>query len=295
MAMESVWNLAADGQVEDSLRGRKRLVMHGLVKGITSATVTSSKLALLDVLADAPGMPQIGDELDPAYPNYFCVHRHAQAVRNSGGSMAWVWAHYETLGGGGVPLERFSAEDVTNLVAEPTSVFPGTAEQLLCSINDTAPVYEDGELFSNERPIIANYPRVMRALILYGLFTDKPSAAMLNAANKVNDAEWQSLGVGRWLCQGARVRYSNLDGMYAVSVGFLTKGDGRGQDWATYVVPRLSDGQLAKVDSDTLSDLYDQDYEYGKMNDTNGCAKYGFYQTAPFGEIFLGDDFPIGD
>lgn len=292
----SVWDTVSDAELQQSLLGQSRIVRTGIVKGLTNL-VTTSKTALFDALADAPDIALLGDPFEPDdYPNYLCVHRVARGIPNTGGQMVRVWLHYETPGGGGTPLERFAAEDVTTLIAEPTGVFPGTAKQLRCSLNSTAPNYETDTVDATlqDRPIIANWPRAMRALILYGLFSDRPSSAVLNAKNKVNGNDWQGLGTGYWRCEGARARYSSRDGMYAVSVGFLSKGDGPGEDWSTYEVPRLQDGTLATVKTSVLEALYDADYAYGVQNDKNSVWKAGLYKTLSFSSVF-GDDFPIGD
>ncbi len=300
MALALKLDTIKDAEVQQSLRTQSRLVRTGFLSGITPALFTDKKTALIKAMETAPGIPLLADQLDATnYPQYRCVFRIARPIPSTGGQCAWVYLHYETPNTSGTPLERFAAEDVTTLVSEATNVFPGTAQQLLCSTDDTLPVYDaGGALFANERPITANYPRVMRALVLYGLFADRPNTSVRKAANKVNDAEWAGLPKGYWRCEGPRVRYSNRDGMYAVSVGFLAKGDedDEGADWTTYEVPRGADGSLLKVDSDDLQDLYDGDYEYGVRSDTNGLWAGGLYKLWDFGAVF-GDesDWPLGD
>lgn len=294
MALETIIDTVTDGEIAQGILDGGRVVRTGIIKGMTIATVNAPSVALMNALALAPNVPTLGSVLGGgAAANYVCIYRTARGIPNTGGSMARFWAHYETPGGGGTPLERFAVEDVTNLIAEPIGVFPGTAQQLRVSLTSTAPDYTNDSPPDDDRPVTANYPRVMRSLVLYGLFSNRPSSAVLNSANCVNDDFWQGLPQGYWRCEGARVRYSSRDGLYAVSVGFLTKGEGDGRDWSTYVVPRKSDGTLATVKSDVLGTLYGQDYAPGIANDTDGIGKFGFYDTANFSAIF-GDDFPIG-
>lgn len=285
-------DLAKDAEIEQSLLNGFALTRVGIVSGITSA-VTTSQLALIDILNNAPGMPQLGDFLSAGHHEYVCLHRIARPVQNTSGQKAWVWIRYETPGGGGTPLERFAAEDVANLVAEPSDVFPGTAQQIRCSTTATAPQYTSLTPPDTDRPVKVNWPRVMRGLVLYGLFANRPSGNVLNATNCVNDGTWQGLDRGYWRCEGPRVRYSSRDGMYAVSVGFSTKGAGRGRDWSTYEIARSADGTQAGVKTSDLIDAYNEQYEYGLRNDVNGFWKGGLYELANFSQIF-GDSFPIG-
>lgn len=296
MALSSVWDTVSDAQLEQSLASGGRLVRTGIVKGLTTA-IAPSKKALFAVVNTAPGISALGDPFDVDIPSYICVYTVARGVPNTKGTMARVWQHFETPGGGGTPLERFAAEDSITLSSEPTSVFPGTGKQLRCSLTGTSPSYAptNGRPSADtDRPITANYPRTLRSLVLYGLFADRPPLAVADAVNTVNSATWQGLGAGRWRCEGARVRYSSRDGMYAVTCGFLTKGSGAGQDWTTYEVPRLSTGEPAAVKSSDLATLYAAPYQNAVRSDKNAIFAAGLYETRNFTSIF-GNDFPIGD
>lgn len=288
MAIEVVWDTVEDAEASDSLRDQDRIVRTAFVKGIDIAAVMSSKLALMKVLEDTPDIPDLGDQFDVAYPNYFCMHRVARGIPNTGGSMARLWVHYETPGGGGTPIERFAAEDSTVLVAAPTQKVTGTGVPLLVSSTGDAP--DIGE--ATTTLVTSTAPRVMRSLVLYGLFSDRPSTSVLAASNKVNNGTWQGGAAGYWRCEGPRVRYSSRDGMYAVSVGFLTKMD---EDWSTYEFAKdPTTGLFIKPDEGILSGLLSAPYAQGVQHDTDGILKVGHYETYNFASTF-GVSFPIGD
>jgi hypothetical protein len=290
VAISIVWDQIEGAELEQSVANGRRLVLSGYVTGITTA-VTTAKMAMIDAITAADGRAALGAAYDPTLTTYRCMYRVFRAIPGTSGTKGRIFAHFETPQGG-TPFETFAAEDLVSLVAEPTGVFPGTAKQLRCSLTSTSPNYTTDTPATTDRPIIANYPRTMRSLVLYGLFASRPSVTVKNAANKVNSATWQGLGAGYWRCEGPRVRYSNSDGMYAVSVGFLNKGEGTGEDWSTYEIPRKADGTLGTVKDSILTTLYAQAYQYGIRSDKDGVWKAGLYKTANFSAIF-GDNFNL--
>lgn len=291
MAYTLLLDTVTDAEVQDSLRTRSRFVRTGIVGGLTTA-VTSSTLALLDAVSVTPGMPAKGSILHASYPQYILQHRVARGIENTKGTKARVWLHYETLGGGGTPMERFAAQDTTSLSVEPRQTLPGTLKPFLLSMNNTAVNYTTDPQPANVVTVTSSHPREYRALILFGLFADRPNISVLDAANCVNNATWQGLAKGYWRCGGPDVRYSSRDGMYAITVGFMTKGD---QDWSTYEFGRDPiTGKLATPTTTIMDVLRAQTYVNDVVYAKNGVLKYGGYPLANFATIF-GTSFPIGD
>jgi hypothetical protein len=288
MAIELIWDTVQDAEVQQSLNNGDTIVRTALAKGVEADVATPSS-ALLVALASV-GVPLLGD-VHPNQASALCIHRIARGV---GGGLVRLWIHYVRPGGGGAPIERFAADDSVVLQNEPMSVFPGTAKQLRCSTTDTAPDPEAADPPATDRPITANYPATVRALVLYGLFADRPSNAVKNSARKVNSATWQGLPRGYWRCEGPQVHYSSRDGMYIITVGFLNKGEEQGEDWSTYEIARSQSGEPAKVKDSILAARYAENYEYGVRWNKDGLFKAGFYRTSNFSATF-GDSFPIGD
>lgn len=288
MPLETILDTVQDAEVQQSLHQGSRFIRTGIVKGLTLAD-TTSKLALLAALDDAPDMPDIGEQLDDEYPEFFLMFRTARGIDGTKGTMARVWLHYETLRGGGIPVERFTVRDTGYLIAEPTNVFPGTAKQLLCSTTSSSPDY-DGTQRATDRPITANWPRNQRVLQLVGLFADRPPLALLNAGNTVNHAEWQSRPRGYWRMDPPDVQWSDATGMYRVGVDVMSKGIRPGEDWSTYEIPiDPNTGHQVKVADSVLAALYAQTYELGVRNDKNGVWKGGFYPVSNLSSL-LGDE-----
>lgn len=295
MALEVKWDLVEGGEIEQHAASGKRIVRSGFVKGITTATVTSSKLALPKLIDNLIGLglcPNFGDIYDPLYPNYRCVFRNVRGVSGNG-SMARIFAHFETSRGG-TPFETFAIEDSSTPTLEPATIFPGIAKPLRCSLSTAAPTYGSSPPES-EISITVALPRSLRTLIIYGLFADRPSVSVLGALNTVNNATWQGLGKARWKCDAIKCAYSNRDGLYRVTAGFLTKGDGLGDDWSTYEIPiDPRDGKRARPDQAKLADEYNKPYEYAVMSDRNSIFHAGLMPLRNFTAIF-GNEFSIGD
>lgn len=290
MAITIDWDQVNGAELDQHVSSGQRIVRSGFVKGLTT-TVTTPKLAMLAVM-NVTGVPQFGEIYDAAYPQYRCVYRVVRGIESTGGRMARIFAHYETALGG-TPIETFSAEDGATLSSEPTTVFPGQTKQLLCSTTSTSPNYSATTHAADDRPITANYPRSLRSLVLAGLFANKPSIVTLNATNSVNNATWQGLGIGRWRCEGVRASYSNRDGLYRVTAGFLSKGDGLGDDWSTYEIPiDPKTGQPVRVDQAILTAEQNKPYVNAIMSDKNSLWHVGLYTTRNFSAIF-GDNFGV--
>lgn len=293
MAISITWDQVADAQVEQHVRNGTRIVRVGLVEGLTSAVTTSSK-AILDAVGHFGGAFAASLAFGFQHPDYtdaLLTFRVARAVENAGGTKARVWAHFETPGNGGAPIERFAIRDTGTLIAEPTEVAPGTAKQLICSTTSSSPNYDHATQRDTERPITANFPRNMRAIQLYGLFADRPPLALLNAGNTVNHATWQGRGRGYWRMDPPDVTWSSRDGLYRVSVSALSKGTRKGEDWSTYEIPiDPATGHKTKVADTDLQALYNQSYEPGLRSDKNGIWKWGFYEVSNLSAL-LGDTF----
>lgn len=291
------WDEAQDASATIGRNNGDRFVRIGLVSGITAAN-TTAPLAMGDALKAAclnsGAIPQTYPHPDfsTAKLAYVTVQPHPQDH-----TKARVWAGYEPIAFSGSPVDRFAVEDVTLLVNEPTGYLPGSRTPLVVSLTTTSPPDNPTVQDANFRTVEANYPRNYRSLVLSGLFSSKPSSAMLLAANRVNSTSWMSLPAGYWRCEGPKVRWASAAGLYSVSVGFLSKGRDDGDDWSTWEFARdpLS-GQYVQVKKTVLDPLLAQSYDYGIRYKINGVLKVGMYKTANFGVIFdpLIDDTPLG-
>lgn len=291
MPLSVTWDIMDGGEIAAHVRSGGRIVRVGHVRGITS-TSTTAPTALPDILAFAPAYGE--PYPDPRYSSFVVVYVTARGIPGTRGTMARLYVHYESPRlAGAAPIESFAIEDVTTLVAEPTQVIPGTLTPMLVNLETDEPDPDADPQPATVKMVTATYPRTYRAVVLYGLFNTRPSTTIRYAANCVNHSTWEGLPRGYWRCEGPRVRYSNRDGLFAVSVGFLSKGDQPGEDWSTYSFARDDLGEYVKPTETLMNTLKAQDYEFGKRWSTRGVYKAGLYRTANFSAIF-GDTFVGG-
>jgi hypothetical protein len=255
--------------------------------------VVANDFAALEKALAVGGMPQLND-LHPVWTNTRVV-RHV--MRGLAGDQVKGVVIYETPTGGTVapPNGSFILRDSTALVSEITEINPVTGEPL-------AIYYRPSPSSDNTAPAVTKdivsvqYLVPMRILSLFGIITNRPSAAMLDAIGCINQNAWQGLGKGFWLCSaftgetGDLVGGQGFDQRYQVEASFMTR---QRRDWSSFATYKDERGKTpSNIRQDGAQFLLGLPYDNIVHNNpngqgsANGLMKSGLYPPADFLALF---------
>lgn len=295
--IDIVWNQVSGTEVMLAVREAGYTVRCGRILGMTSANTTSDR-ALTDAVIRSGKVPLTHP--DPAFTGWSL--RYAIA-RGDSQTTGLVWAHYAPLNFSGSPIEKLAIEAGGAVSYEPTERLWQTGEPFLVKLpsdDDTGNPTYDTTLNTTDAKVSLQtlaYPRITKVLSIYGLFATVP-ANLEDIENRVNSGAWPALtpgtlrmglrprGIGYWRADPVRARWSQRDGLYAVSITLASRGTLPGEDWSDYKFAQdPTTGKFLAPSTALMTKLVNLDYSYGVINNRGGVIKAGQYYTANFAAI----------
>lgn len=297
--IQIIWNQVSGTELMLAVREAGYAVLCGRVLGMTSENTTSNK-ALTDALVASGQIPYEHPDSSLAATGF--VLRYA-IIRGDSQTTGLVWAHYAPLQFSGSPIERFAIEVGGAIEYEQMERLPETGEPFNVQLPDSDT--PEVEVTKGDYSTVSNLvtlqtlavPRVTKVLSLYGLFGTVPRN-LEQLENRVNNAAWPAVtpgttlmglgsrGVGYWRADVPRVRWSQRDGLYAVSLTLVSKGTLPGEDWSSYKFSQdPTTGKFLSPANALMAALTVQEYAYGIRNNGGGVLKVGLYHTANFAAI----------